>query len=48
MSRLDGGELGAGVFFITDQAANRVTFKVEYLLPGDKEVILGRIREILA
>ena len=35
-------------FFITDEAANRVTFKVEYLLPGDKEVIIGRIREILA
>ena len=34
-------------FFITNEAANRVTFKVEYLLPGDKEVILGRIREIL-
>ena len=34
-------------FFITNEAANRVTFKVEYLLPGDKEVILSRIREIL-
>ena len=34
-------------YFITDKAANRMTFKVEYLLPGDKEIILARISEIL-
>ena len=34
-------------FFITDEADNRVTLKVEYLLSGDKEIILGRLREIL-
>jgi D-glucosaminate-6-phosphate ammonia-lyase len=34
-------------FFITNEASNRVTLKVEYLLPGDKEIILARLREIL-
>jgi seryl-tRNA(Sec) selenium transferase len=34
-------------FFITNEAANRITFKVEYLLPGDKKIILGRLKEIL-
>jgi D-glucosaminate-6-phosphate ammonia-lyase len=34
-------------YFITNDAANRITFKVEYLLPGDKEIILSRLREIM-
>lgn len=34
-------------FFITHEAANRVTFKVEYLLPGDKEIIIDRLRVIM-
>ena len=32
-------------YFITTQAANRLTFKMEYLLPGDKEAVLRRLRE---
>ena len=35
-------------FFITNEAANRITFKAEYLQPGDKEIILTRIKEILS
>ena len=34
-------------YFVSDEVANRVTFKMEYLLPGDKEIILRRINEIL-
>jgi seryl-tRNA(Sec) selenium transferase len=34
-------------FFITNEAANRITFKVEYLLPGDKDIIIRRLKEIL-
>ena len=34
-------------YFITNDAANRITFKLEYLLPGDKEIILSRLREIM-
>ena len=33
--------------FISDDVKNRITLKTEYLLPGDKEIILQRIREIL-
>jgi D-glucosaminate-6-phosphate ammonia-lyase len=33
--------------FISDQVKNRITLKVEYLLPGDKELIIKRIKEIL-
>lgn len=34
-------------FFITNEAANRITFKVEYLLPGDRAIILKRLGEIM-
>ncbi|MCW4013678.1 MAG: aminotransferase class V-fold PLP-dependent enzyme [Candidatus Bathyarchaeota archaeon] len=34
-------------FFITNEAANRITLKTEYLLPGDTEIILNRIKELL-
>lgn len=34
-------------FFITNKAANRITLKVDYLLPGDKEIILERIKGIV-
>lgn len=34
-------------FFLTKEAANRITFKVEYLLPGDDDIILNRVAEIL-
>ena len=33
--------------FISDEVKNRITLKTEYLLPGDKEIILNRIKEIL-
>ena len=33
-------------FFITDEAANRITFKAEYLLPGDMEIIINRVKEL--
>jgi hypothetical protein len=35
-------------FFITREAANRITLKVEYLLPGDKEIIVDRLCQILS
>lgn len=35
-------------FFLTADAANRVTFKVEYLLPGDDDIIVRRVSEVLA
>jgi seryl-tRNA(Sec) selenium transferase len=35
-------------FFITGEATNRITLKVEYLLPGDKELILDRLNQILS
>jgi len=34
-------------FFITNEAANRITFKAEYLLPGDMEIILERVKELV-
>lgn len=34
-------------FFITGEAAGRVTFKLEYLLPGDEEIILDRLAELV-
>jgi L-seryl-tRNA(Ser) seleniumtransferase len=34
-------------FFITNEAANRITFKAEYLLPGDIEIIMERVRELV-
>ena len=33
--------------FISNEVENRITLKTEYLLPGDKEIILSRIRELL-
>jgi hypothetical protein len=35
-------------FFITREAQNRITLKVEYLLPGDKEIIIDRLYQILS
>jgi hypothetical protein len=34
-------------YFVTPDAKNRITLKAEYLLPGDEEIILNRITEIL-
>jgi L-seryl-tRNA(Ser) seleniumtransferase len=34
-------------FFITNEAANRVTFKAEYLLSGDMEIIVERVKELV-
>ena len=34
-------------FFITNEAANRITFKAEYLLPGDMTIIVKRIMELV-
>ena len=34
-------------FFITNEATNRITFKAEYLLPGDMDIILDRIRDLV-
>lgn len=34
-------------FFITTEATNRVTFKVEYLLDGDDRIILDRVNELV-
>jgi len=34
-------------FFITKEATNRITLKVEYLLPGDKEIIMNKLCQIL-
>jgi L-seryl-tRNA(Ser) seleniumtransferase len=34
-------------FFITNEAGNRITFKTEYLVEGDKEIILERLQEIM-
>ncbi len=34
-------------YFLTTEAANRMTFKVEYLLPGDEDIIVDRINEIM-
>ena len=34
-------------FFITNEAANRITFKAEYLLPGDMSIIVERIKELV-
>lgn len=35
-------------FFLVKDAANRITFKVEYLIPGDQEIILDRLSDILS
>lgn len=34
-------------FFITNEAANRITFKAEYLLPGDIEIIVDRVTKLV-
>jgi L-seryl-tRNA(Ser) seleniumtransferase len=34
-------------FFITMEAKDRITFKVEYLLPSDESIILERLKEIM-
>jgi L-seryl-tRNA(Ser) seleniumtransferase len=34
-------------FFITPEAEGKITFKVEYLLPGDSNIITRRLREIV-
>jgi len=34
--------------FLTKEGGNRVTFKVEYLLPGDDDIIFRRVSEIMA
>jgi len=34
-------------FFITPEAEGKITFKVEYLLPGDSDIIIKRLREII-
>jgi L-seryl-tRNA(Ser) seleniumtransferase len=34
-------------FFISPEAAGKLTFKVEYLLPGDKELIIKRIEDMI-
>ncbi len=34
-------------FFLTKEAGNRITLKVEYLLPGDDDLIIDRITEIM-
>jgi hypothetical protein len=33
--------------FISNEVANRITLKAEYLLLGDKEIILERVKELL-
>lgn len=35
-------------FFLTNEAAKRITFKVEYLIPGDDDIIVRRVTKILA
>ena len=35
-------------FFLTKEGGNRITFKVEYLVPGDDDIILRRLAEIMA
>jgi L-seryl-tRNA(Ser) seleniumtransferase len=35
-------------YFLTTEAANRISIKVEYFLPGDDEIVLKRINEIMA
>jgi hypothetical protein len=34
-------------FFITPEAEGKITFKVEYLLPGDSDIIIKQLREIV-
>jgi D-glucosaminate-6-phosphate ammonia-lyase len=34
--------------FLTKEGGNRVTFKVEYLIPGDDDIIVRRVAEIMA
>lgn len=35
-------------FFLTNEAGNRITLKVEYLIPGDDEIIIKRLTEIMS
>ena len=35
-------------YFLTKEGGNRITFKVEYLIPGDDDIIIRRVSEILA
>lgn len=35
-------------FFLTTEAGNRITMKVEYLIPGDDDIIIKRLTEILS